>query len=48
MSAFYPISHVGAYRIRPEKHLRGLVGAFGRMRYAPTWDVCGYSKNLSV
>ena len=23
------------------KHPRGLVDAFGRMRYAPTWDVCG-------
>ena len=36
----YPqTSYVGAYCIRPEKHPRGLVGAFGHMRYAPTWQL---------
>ena len=29
----------------PWKHSRGLVDAFGRMRYAPTWAVCGCSFN---
>ena len=27
-----------------QKHLRGLVDAFGRIQYAPAWDVCRAKK----